>query len=207
MRAMRAALLSVRSVRALPVLAVLSRSSARAPSRLVSTDAAAEGSIGSKSSRLAASRGDRLVKEMTPIATFLGIVVTVGAVGAYYSSRLSALEERVAGSEKTLQERVAGSEKTLQERVAGIIKEVDAKNTGIKDAVTKDVDAKIAGFKEVADLKVRFLMRTRLRALPTLSLTCLPLPLAVQDQVTGSSPSPLPSSHALAALVAVQKQR
>ena len=158
MRAMRAALpVLVRSV-----LPVLSRSSvlARAPSRLVSTEAAAEGSIGSKSSRLAASRGDRLVKEMTPIATFLGIVVTVGAVGAYYSSRLSALEERVAGSEKM-----------LKSDLLGIIKEVDAKNTGTKDAVDakiagseKTLQERVAGIEKAADLKVRFLLCTRVHA-------------------------------------------
>ena len=52
MRAMRVALLSLRSfpMRALPVL---SRSSARAPSRLVSTEAAAEGSTASKPGRVA----------------------------------------------------------------------------------------------------------------------------------------------------------
>ena len=163
MRAVRAALLSVRS-------------SVLAPSRLVSTEAAAAGSIASKSSRVAMSRGDRLVKEMTPIATFLGIVVTVGAVGAYFSSRLSALEERVAGSEKTLKSDMAGSVGKLEERVSGIMKEVDAKNAGTKDAV----DAKLVGFKEAADLKVRSRsasdLRSRVQALPTPSLTCLPLP-------------------------------
>jgi hypothetical protein len=162
---MRVALLSVRS------FPVLSRSSvlARTPSRLVSTEAVAGGSTASKPGRVAISRGDRLVKEMTPVATFLGIVVTVGAIGAYYSSRLAALEERIAGT--------AGK---LEERVSGIIKEVDAKNTGTKDAVTKEVDAKIAGFKEAADLKVRSRSApdplSRVHALPTLSLTCLPLP-------------------------------
>ena len=217
MRAMRVALpVLVRSV-----LPVLSRSSARAPSRLVSTEAAAEGSIAPKPGRVAISRGDRLVKEMTPVATFLGIVVTIGAIGAYYSSRLAALEERMAGTAST-----------LKSDLLGIIKEVDAKNTGTKDAVTKEVDAKIAGsekavakeiagFKEAADLKVRSRStpdpRSRVHTLPTLSLTCLPLSLAVQDQVTRSSPSspspspsPSPSSSsgaALAALVAVQKQR
>jgi hypothetical protein len=130
---------------------VLSRSSARAPSRLVSTEAAAEGSIGSKSSRLAASRGDRLVKEMTPIATFLGIVVTVGAVGAYYSSRLSALEERVAGSEKTLKSDLLGVVKEVDATMKGSEKAVDAKIAGSEKAVAKE----IAGFKEAADLKVR----------------------------------------------------
>ena len=57
--------------------------------------------------------------------------------------------------------------------MAGIIKEVDAKNTGTKEAVTKEVDAKIAGFKEAADLKVRFLLGV---AHLTLSLTHQPLP-------------------------------
>ena len=179
MRAMRAA------------LSVLSRSSthARAPSRLVSTEAAVEGSIASKSSRLAASRGDLLVKEMTPIATFLGIVVTIGAIGAYYSSRLAALEERMAGTASTLKSDMAGLKET-------ITKEVDAKNTGTMDAV----DAKIAGFKEAADLKVRFQSapdpRSRVHVLPTLSLTRIPLPTCSTSPSDGlvPSPSPLPSS-------------
>ena len=175
------------------VLPVLSRSSARAPSRLVSTEAAAEGSTASKPGRVATSRGDRLVKEMTPVATFLGIVVTIGAIGAYYSSRLAALEERMMGSVSTLksdmagtagrlEERVAGAEKSLQERVTGILKEVDAKNTGSEKAVDakiagseKTLQERVAGIEKAADL-VRFLLRTRLRALPTHSLTCLPSP-------------------------------
>ena len=198
MRAMRAAL----PVLSRSVLSVLSRSSthARAPSRLVSTEAAVEGSIASKSSRLAASRGDLLVKEMTPIATFLGIVVTIGAIGAYYSSRLAALEERMAGTASTLKSDMAGTASALEERMAGIIKEVDAKNTGTKDAVTKEVDAKIAGFKEAADLKVRFQSapdpRSRVHVLPTLSLTRIPLPTCSTSPSDGlvPSPSPLPSS-------------
>jgi hypothetical protein len=151
------------------VLPVLSRSSARAPSRLVSTEAAAEGSTASKPGRVAISRGDRLVKEMTPVATFLGIVVTIGAIGAYYSSRLAALEERMMGT--------AGK---LEERVAGIIKEVDAKNMGTKDAVTKEVDAKIAGFKEAADLKVRFLLRARARSIDPLAHMPSPPPCSTR---------------------------
>jgi hypothetical protein len=198
MRAMRAAL----PVLSRSVLSVLSRSSthARAPSRLESTEAAVEGSIASKSSRLAASRGDLLVKEMTPIATFLGIVVTIGAIGAYYSSRLAALEERMAGTASTLKSDMAGTASALEERMAGIIKEVDAKNTGTKDAVTKEVDAKIAGFKEAADLKVRFQSapdpRSRVHVLPTLSLTRIPLPTCSTSPSDGlvPSPSPLPSS-------------
>ena len=73
---------------------------------------------------------------------------------------------------------------TLKSDMAGIIKEVDAKNTGTKDAVDakiagseKTLHERVAGIEKAADLKVRFLLRTRLRALPTLSLTCLPLPL------------------------------
>ena len=151
---MRAALLSVRAMRA---LSVLSRSSARVPSRLVSTEAAAEGSIGSTS----ASRGDRLVKEMTPIATFLGIVVTIGAVGAYYSSRLSALEERMIGVVKEVDAKIAGSEKAVEAKIAGSEKAVEAKIARSEKAV----DAKIAGFKEAADLKVRFLMLARARTI------------------------------------------
>ena len=142
MRAVRAPLLSVRFGRSAVFPVLLSCSSARAPtpSRHASTAAAVEGSNASKPIRQAASRGDRLVKEMTPIATFLGIVVTIGAVGAYYSSRLSALEECMIG----------------------ILKEVDAKNLGSEKAVDakiagseKVVDAKIIGIEKAADLKVR----------------------------------------------------
>ena len=180
MRAMRAALFSVRSVRALPVLV---RSSARAPSRLVSTEAAAEGSTAPKPIRAVVARSTNFIKEMTPTATFLGILASLTSVGILFYSRITKLEadmlgvaatlkSDMAGTAGKLEERVAGSEKTLQERVAGILKEVDAKNTGTKDAV----DAKIIGFKEAADLKVRSRSAPGLRARPTLSLTRLPLP-------------------------------
>ena len=143
MRAMRAAHAALLSARSFPVVGRSVRAlptPSRAPSRLVSTEAAVEGSTASKPSRLAASRGDRLVKEMTPIATFLGIVVTIGAVGAYYSSCTSALEERMIGVMKE-----------VEAKNAGVVKEVEAKNAGSEKAVAKA----IAGFKEAADLKVR----------------------------------------------------
>jgi hypothetical protein len=163
MRAMRAALLSVRSVRALPVLA-------RAPSRLVSTEAAAEGSTAPKSPLAG------YVDAMMPFATFIGLVTAVGGIGTLFHSRMTKLEADMAGTAGKLEERVAGAEKSLQERVTGILKEVDAKNTGTKDAVTKEVDAKNAGsekvvdakiiaFEKAADLKVRFLLRARARSI------------------------------------------
>ena len=188
LRAMRAALLSARFVR-FAVLPVPSRSSAHAlaPSRHASTEAAVEGSTASKPVRVAISRGDRLMKELTPLATFLGIVLTVGAVGAYYSSRLAALEERMTGTSQKLEERMAGTAQKLEERMAGVVKEVDATMKGAEKAVTKEVDAKIAGsekavakeiagFREAADLKVR-LPRARACACDRLpSLTRLPIP-------------------------------
>ena len=116
-----------------------------------------------------------------------------------------ALKKEIKGTAATLKKEIEGTAATLKSDMAGIIKEVDAKNTGTKEAVAKE----IAGFKEAADLKVCFLLGvTHL----TLSLTHQPLPLAVQGQVTCSSPSPSSlspsfSGAALAALVAVQKQR
>ena len=159
MRAMRVALLSMRSfpVRALPVL---SRSSARAPSRLVSTEAAAEGSTASKPGRVAISRGDRLVKEMTPVATFLGIVVTIGAIGAYYSSRLAALEERMMGAAGKLEERVAGSEKTLKSDMAGLKETIKSDMAGTASTLQE----RVAGIEKAADLKVRSRSAPDLRA-------------------------------------------
>ena len=180
MRAMRAALLSVRSV-----LPVLSRSSvlARAPSRLVSTEAFAPATPLSKH-----------IEQFVPTGVILTLLISIASVSAYYNGQLMSLKKEIEGTAAT-----------LKSDMAGIIKEVDAKNTGTKEAV----DAKIAGFKEAADLKVRFLLGvTHL----ILSLTHQPLPLAVQGQVTCSSPSPSSlspsfSGAALAALVAVQKQR
>jgi hypothetical protein len=169
MRAMRAALFSVRSVRALPVLV---RSSARAPSRLVSTEAAAEGSTAPKPIRAVVARSTNFIKEMTPTATFLGILASLTSVGILFYSRITKLEADMLGVAATLKSDMAGTAGKLEERVAGIIKEVDAKNTGTKDAV----DAKIIGFKEAADLKVRSRSAPGLRARPTLSLTRLPLP-------------------------------
>jgi hypothetical protein len=215
MRAMRAALfLSMRSESALTVLTRSSSAHALAPSRLVSTGAAAEGSTASKPGREAISRGDRLVKEMTPVATFLGIVVTIGAIGAYYSSRLAALEERMAGTAGKLEERMAGTAGKLEERMAGtagkleervaglmetITKEVDAKNAGSE----KVVDAKIVAFKEAADLRVRSRSGPGLRARLN-PFAHLPSPSpAVQDQVTCSSPSPSPSSPSVSVIISV----
>jgi hypothetical protein len=154
MRAMRAALLSVRSVRALPVL---SRSSvlARAPSRLVSTEAFAPATPLSKH-----------IEQFVPTGVILTLLISIASVSAYYNGQLMSLKKEIEGTAAT-----------LKSDMAGIIKEVDAKNTGTKEAV----DAKIAGFKEAADLKVRFLLGvTHL----ILSLTHQPLPLAVQGQVT-----------------------
>ena len=58
--------------------------------------------------------------------------MTIGAVGAYYSSRLSALEERIIG----------------------VVKEVDATMKGTEKAVTKELDAKIAGSEKAVDAKI-----------------------------------------------------
>jgi hypothetical protein len=86
------------------------------------------------------SRSEALVKEMSPIANFLVIVTTIGAVGAFFTSRLAKLEERVTGLLKE-----------VDAKVVGIVKEVDAKVAG----VVKEVDAKVAGAKETADETVR----------------------------------------------------
>ncbi len=158
MRTKLAALLSVRALPALSPPPVL----ARMPSRLLSTEKAANDSTAPK------SQFAGFVDAMMPFATFIGIVTAVGGIGTLFHSRMTKLEADMAGTAAT-----------LKSDMAGIIKEVDAKNTGTKDAVTKEVDAKIAGFKEAADLKVRFLLRAREHAPPNLSLTCLPLPPAV----------------------------
>ena len=123
---MRAALLSVRSVRALPVL---SRSSvrARAPSRLVSTEPAAEGSTAQKPIRAVVARSTNFIKEMTPTATFLGILVSLTSVGVLFYSRITKLEADMMGLAGKLEERMAGTASTLQERVAGIEKAADLK--------------------------------------------------------------------------------
>ena len=141
-------------MRALRALRTLSRLH---PYRFVSTS-----TLGSP---LPLSRSESLVKEMSPIASFLAIVTTIGAIGAFFLSRLEKLEERVAGLLKevdakvvgvttALDAKVAGVTTAVDAKVAGVVKEVDAKVAG----VVKEVDAKVAGVKEAADKTVRQLM-------------------------------------------------
>ena len=98
------------------------------------------------------------MKEMSPIANFLVIVTTIGAVGAFFTSRLAKLEERVTGLLKE-----------VDAKVVGIVKEVDAKLAG----VVKEVDAKVAGAKETADKRESCALPARL---PTRSLSPCALP-------------------------------
>ena len=159
---MRAAFLSVH---------VRSSVLARAPSRLVSTEAL----VGTKS-QLAGS-----VDAMMPFATFIGLVTAVGGIGTLFLSRMTKLEAEMAGTAATLEAKMAGTAAALKSDMAGtaatlksdmaglketITKEVDAKNAGLKETITKEVDAKnagsekaidakIAGSEKAADLKVR----------------------------------------------------
>ena len=151
-------------------------------SRLVSTEAAEEGSTASKPVRTVLVRGGRLVEEMTPIATFLGVVVSLGAVGVFYSSRLTALEERLTGSASKLEERMAGVIKEVDAKVSGAKDEVDAKVAGAKDEVkaimagtTSKLEERVAGIEKAADLKVRSLT-PRARWCIIAFLTTLPFP-------------------------------
>ena len=144
---MRAAFLSVH---------VRSSVLARAPSRLVSTEAL----VGTKS-QLAGS-----VDAMMPFATFIGLVTAVGGIGTLFLSRMTKLEAEMAGTAATLEAKMAGTAAALKSDMAGtaatlksdmaglketITKEVDAKNAGSEKAI----DAKIAGSEKAADLKVR----------------------------------------------------
>jgi hypothetical protein len=153
MRAMRAALLlSVRSGRALPVL---SRSSvrARAPSRLVSTGAVAEGSTAPKPIRAGVARSTSFIKEMTPTATFLGILVSLTSVGVLFYSRITKLEADMMGTVATLKSDMAGVVKEVDATMKGTEKAVDAKIAGSE----KTLQERVAGIEKAADLKVRFL--------------------------------------------------
>ena len=123
-------------------------------SRPVSTEAAAENSTASKPVRMVVVRGDRLVEEMTPIATFLGVVASIGAVGAYYSSRLAALEERMVGVMKEVDAKVSGAKDEVKADMAGVMKEVDAKVSGMKETIEKEVNAKVSGTKETIEKEV-----------------------------------------------------
>ena len=140
------------SMRALRALRTLSRLH---PYRFVSTS-----TLGSP---VPLSRSESLVKEMSPIANFLAIVTTIGAIGAFFLSRLEKLEERVAGLLKEVDAKVAGVTTAVDAKVAGVVKEVDAKVAG----VVKEVDAKVAGVKEAADKTVRQLMHRPLARPPT----------------------------------------
>ena len=115
-------------MRALRALRTLSRLH---PYRFVSTS-----TLGSP---LPLSRSESLVKEMSPIANFLAIVTTIGAIGAFFLSRLEKLEERVAGLLKEVDAKVAGVTTAVDAKVAGVVKEVDAKVAGVKEAADKTV--------------------------------------------------------------------
>ena len=150
-------------MRALRALRTLSRLH---PYRFVSTS-----TLGSP---LPLSRSESLVKEMSPIANFLAIVTTIGAIGAFFLSRLEKLEERVAGLLKEVDAKVAGVTTAVDAKVAGVTTAVDAKVAGVVkevDAkvagVVKEVDAKVAGVKEAADKTVRQLMHRPLARPPT----------------------------------------
>ena len=139
MRAMRAA------------LPALSRTSARAPSRLVSTEAFAPPTPLSTH-----------IEQFVPTAVIFTLLISIASVSAYYNGELMSLKKEIEGKTATLTKQIEGTTSTLTKQIegttatlksdlVGILKEVDAKNTGTKDAV----DAKILGFKEAADLKVR----------------------------------------------------
>ena len=98
------------------------------------------------------TRSQKLLEEVTPLAVFFGAVLSIGSIGIFYHSRLSQLEERMAGTEKKFAAELAGTAGKLEERMTGVTKEVDAKVTG----VTKEVDAKVAGIKEASDKTVGF---------------------------------------------------
>ena len=148
-------------MRALRALRTLSRLH---PYRFVSTS-----TLGSP---LPLSRSESLVKEMSPIANFLAIVTTIGAIGAFFLSRLEKLEERVAGLLKE-----------VDAKVAGVVKEVDAKVAG----VVKEVDAKVAGVKEAADKTVRQLMHRPLARPPTHLRSLTPFRLLLPVPFPGST--------------------
>ena len=168
---MRAALLSVRSVRALPVLPVLSRSSARAraPSRLASTEASVPATPLSKH-----------IAQFVPTAAILTLLISIASVSAYYNGELMALKKEIEGTKATLTKQLEGTAATFKSDMAGTAGKLEERVTGLKDAITNAVDAKNAGservvdakitaFKEAADLKVRFLLRARARTIDPLS--------------------------------------
>jgi hypothetical protein len=128
------------------------------------------------------------IEQFVPTAAILTLLISIASVSAYYNGELMSLKKEIEGTAATLKSDMAGTAATLKSDMAGlketITKEVDAKNTGTKDAVDakiagseKTLQERVAGIEKAADLKVRFLLCTRLRALPTLSLTCFPLPL------------------------------
>ena len=159
-------------MRALRALRTLSRLH---PYRFVSTS-----TLGSP---LPLSRSESLVKEMSPIANFLAIVTTIGAIGAFFLSRLEKLEERVAGLLKEVDAKVAGVTTAVDAKVAGVVKEVDAKVAG----VVKEVDAKVAGVKEAADKTVRQLMHRPLARPPTHLRSLTPFRLLLPVPFPGST--------------------
>jgi hypothetical protein len=126
-----------------------------------------------------AVRGDRLVEEMTPIATFLGVVASIGAVGAYYSSRLAALEERMVGVMKEVDAKVSGAKDEVKATMAGTASKLEERVAGTASKLEERVagsasklEERVAGIEKAADLKVRpspCLEKPQIYALPLLT--------------------------------------
>ena len=179
MRAMRNALLSVRSARALP------RPSARAPSRLVSTDPI---------------KAREYIDAMMLFAAFIGLVTAVGYSGTHFHSRMSKLEaemvttaanlKEIEGSAATLKSDMAATAATLKSDIEGSVSTLksgmaataatlksgiegavltlkfDTAATaatlksdmaGLKEAIVEEVDAKNAGFERAVEAKITHL--------------------------------------------------
>jgi len=139
MRAMRAALLSARSVRALPVL---SRCSvlARAPSRLVSTEAFAPPTPLSKH-----------IEQFVPTAVIFTLILFIASVSAYYNGELMSLKKEIEGTAATLKKEIEGTAATLKSDMAGLKETIKSDMTGTASTLQE----RVAGIEKAADLKVR----------------------------------------------------
>jgi len=161
MRAMRAALLSARSVRALPVL---SRCSvlARAPSRLVSTEAFAPPTPLSKH-----------IEQFVPTAVIFTLILSIASVSAYYNGELMSLKKEIEGTAATLKKEIEGTAATLKKEIEGTAATLKSDMTGtaatlksdmagLKETIKSDMTGtastlqeRVAGIEKAADLKVR----------------------------------------------------
>ena len=159
MRAMRTALVSVRSMSATALPVPLRPSArARAPSRHASS---------------ASTPLSKHIEQFVPTAAILTLILAVSSVHAYYYGKLVSLKAEIEITAATLKKQIEGTAATLKAEIEGTAATL---KSDMADTAST-LQERVAGIEKAADLKVRIPPARDVHARPASSLTCLPVPL------------------------------